>query len=112
MDDNQILVPDSFTALFIPPGRLRPAESRQHIAQRYELCEDMAQMLTETAQAKRLELGITEADVLERIHRGLAQESSGLGPDEARWVIRRLAELLGWLEATRSELAPPGPSVS
>lgn len=31
-DDNQILLPDSFTALFIPPGHLRPSESRQHIA--------------------------------------------------------------------------------
>ncbi len=54
------------TALFVPPGRLRPTETREHIAQRYELCEDMAQMLTETAQTKRFELGITEADVLKR----------------------------------------------
>jgi hypothetical protein len=66
MDDSQILVPESFTALFVPPGRLRPTETREHIAQRYELCEDMAQMLTETAQTNLLELGITEADVLKR----------------------------------------------
>jgi hypothetical protein len=66
MDDSQILVPESFTALFVPPGCLRPTETREHIAQRYELCEDMAQMLTETAQTKLLELGITEADVLKR----------------------------------------------
>jgi hypothetical protein len=103
MDDNQILVPASFTALFIPPGRLRPTESREHIAQRYELCEDMAQMLTETAQARRFELGVTEADVLERVHRGLALAPSGVSVDEARWVTRRLAELLGWPD--------PGPAL-
>ena len=96
MDDNQILVPGSFTALFVPPGRVRPTEPRDHIAQRYELCEDMAQMLTEAALARRFELGITEADVLERMHRGLAQEGSGVSTDEALWVTRRLAELLGW----------------
>jgi hypothetical protein len=66
MDDSQILGPESFTALFVPPGRLRPTETHEHIAQRHELCEDMAQMLTETAQTKRFELGVTEADVLTR----------------------------------------------
>jgi hypothetical protein len=96
MDDSQILVPESFTALFVPPGRLRPTETREHIAQRYELCEDMAQMLTETAQTKRFELGITEADVLERVHLGLRQEVSGVSQAEACWVVRRLAELLEW----------------
>jgi hypothetical protein len=96
MDDSQILVPDSFTVLFVPPGRLRPTETREHIAQRYELCEDMAQMLTETAQTKRFGLGITEADVLERVHLGLRQEVSGVSRAEACWVVRRLAELLGW----------------
>lgn len=96
MDDNQILVPESFTALFVPKGRPRPTETREHIAQRHELCEDMAQMLTETALARRFELGINEADVLERVHRGLQQAVSGVSVDEARWVTRRLAELLGW----------------
>jgi hypothetical protein len=102
-ESNQILIPDSFTALFIPPGRLRPTATREHIAQRYELCEDMAQMLTETAQSRLFELGITEADVLERIQRGLTQTGSAFGPDEAQWVTRRLAELLGWTPE-----APPG----
>jgi len=96
MDDSQIIVPGSFTALLVPPGRLRPTESREHIAQRYELCEDMAQMLTETALARRFELGITESDVLERIQQGLVQEGAGLTAAEAVWVVRRLAELLGW----------------
>ena len=76
-DDNQIVVPPSFIALFVPPGRIRPTASREHIAQRYELCEDMAQMLTQTARARHLDLGITESDVLERIRRGLVQAGSG-----------------------------------
>lgn len=95
-NDNQIVVPPSFIALFVPPGRIRPTASREHIAQRYELCEDMAQMLTQTAQARHLDLGITESDVLQRVQQGLTQPDSVVSPEEARWVVRRLAELLDW----------------
>ena len=95
-EDNQILIPDSFVALFVAPGAYKPRETRQHIAARYELCEDMVQMLTEHAQLKRFELGVSEDIVLERIHRGLNEPASGLERGEAGWVLRRLAELLGW----------------
>ena len=95
-DSDQTFVPPSFVALFMPPGALRPRLPREVIAQRHELCEDMAQMLTETARARLLELGIGEHDVLERVHRGLACEGSAFGADEAWWVTCRLAELLGW----------------
>jgi hypothetical protein len=95
-DDSQVLVPRSFIDLFIPPGKLKPSEPRGVIAARHELCEDMAQMLTETARAKLFELGVTEADVLERIHRGLQIEGSVLQGMEADWVTCRLAELLEW----------------
>ena len=95
-DDNQVLVPRSFIELFIAPGGLRPSESRDVIEQRHEFCEDMAQMLTETARAKRFELGVTEADVLERMARGLHAEGSVLRHAEAGWVVCRLAELLDW----------------
>ena len=53
-------------------------------------------MLTETASARRWELGITEEDVLERLGRGLVGPEAGVSESEAIWVIRRLAELLGW----------------
>ena len=66
------------------------------IAARYELCADMAQMLTEHAKAKLLELGVAEGDVLERVRRGLLVEGSVVAGDEAGWVTCRLAELLGW----------------
>ncbi len=95
-DENQIPVPPSFVALFVPPGRVRPTEPRAVIAERYELCEDLAQMLTETAQERLHALGIAESDVLERLHRGLQAEGSPVSADEARWVVTRLAELLGW----------------
>lgn len=95
-DDNQIVVPPFFIALFVPPGRARPTESREHIAQRYELCEDMAQMLTQTARTRHLDLGITESDVLDRIRRGLVQAGSVPSPEEGHRAVRRWAELLGW----------------
>jgi hypothetical protein len=117
-EDSQIVVPPSFIALFVPPGRIKPTASRQTIAARYDLCEDLAQMLTETARAKQFELGVDEATVLERMLRGLleqgatsmdatkdgatdgatdASEPPGIvTAAEAQWVVRRLAELLDW----------------
>ena len=93
-EGSQILVPQSFTALFIPAGRLRPTETAAFIEQRYELCEDFAQMLVEPARARQLDLGITEADVLQRVGQGLRGEGAVVSPDEATWVVTRLAELL------------------
>jgi hypothetical protein len=95
-DDSQFIVPPSFIALFIDPGRHRPREPRSHIAERYELCEDLAQMLTDTARDKLWQLGITEADVLARMHAGLLGGELGLAAAEAGWVVQRLAELLEW----------------
>ncbi len=95
-DESQIFVPPSFIALFIEPGRSRPSATREQIASRHEFCEDLATMLTEHASTKLFELGVTEFDVLERIHRGLLAGDAAVTPPEAQWVIRRLAELLGW----------------
>lgn len=107
-EDSQIVVPPSFIALFVPPGRTRPTEPRQWIAQRYEFCEDLATLLSEQAARRVWELGISEDEVLERSYRGLRAGASaggetgdaGTGFDlsepEAGWVIRRMAELLGW----------------
>jgi hypothetical protein len=95
-EDSQIVVPDAFVALFRPDHARRPTEPREVIAARHELCEDLAQMLTETARQKLFELGVTEGDVLERIHLGLHAQGSPVSPAEADWVIGRLAELLDW----------------
>lgn len=93
-DENQIIVPASFIALFVEPGRLRPTASRLEIAARYEVCEDLATMLVDHAKTLLWQLGITERDVLERVHEGLLQPASGVSAAEAEWVTRRLGELL------------------
>lgn len=95
-DDSQIEIPPSFIALFLDPGRTKPNAPRELIAQRYELCEDMAGLLTETASNMLFSLGITESDVLDRCRQGLLAEGAVFNAQEAEWVIRRLAELLAW----------------
>ena len=95
-DENQIEIPPSFMALFIEPGRQKPSASRDEVAARYELCEDMANMLIETASNMFFSLGVTEKSVLVRCHDGLVGENPVVTKQEADWVIRRMAELLGW----------------
>lgn len=94
-DDYQIFIPPSFHALHADPrGRLTLplAEFRQ----RYELCEDMAQMLVEQAQALQHDPGLPEDIILDRMRAGLATPEAGFSAAEAQWVVTRLAELLGW----------------
>lgn len=96
-DESQIGIPTSFIALFVPPGRIRPSAPREHIAQRYEFCEDLATALMEPARTQLWQLGVAESDVLDRVRRGLLQaDASVVDAAEAEWVMRRLAELLGW----------------
>lgn len=95
-DESQIEIPPSFVALYVAPGRQKPSLPRHELAARYELCEDMAQMLTETARNMQFGLGITEADVLTRCLQGLRIEPTVVSEAESVWVVYRLAELLGW----------------
>ena len=95
-DDNQFIVAPSFIALFVLPGRSKPSASRDEISARYEYCEDLATLLTEHASTTLWELGITEEDVLSRMHTGLLAGDATVSPLEAQWVVCRLAELLGW----------------
>lgn len=95
-EDSQIVVPEAFVALYKPPRALKPTEPWDVIAARSEFCEDLAQLLTETARRKLYELGIHEADVIERIHQGLLADGAMVSPAEAGWVAGRLSELLDW----------------
>lgn len=95
-EDSQIVVPPSFVALFVPPGRIKPTEPRDVIAARYELCEDLAQALIDHAQTVHFDTGADEAEVLRRMRLGLVSPEGVVGGAEAVWVTRRLAELLGW----------------
>ena len=92
-EGSQIVVPPSFVALFVPPGRTRPTEMAAVIEERYDLCEDFAQLLLAQAQTRRWELGITSDDVLQRMAQGL-EGSPIFSPEEVQWVLTRLAELL------------------
>lgn len=89
-------IPPSFTALYVPPHKTKPTIPWPEVAQRYELCEDLAQMLTQTAGPLLLEHKVCESDVLERCKAGLLVDGSPVNPAEAQWVVCRLAELMGW----------------
>lgn len=95
-DDNQINIPPSFMALFVDPGRSKLNASHDETAARYELCEDLASMLSETANNMMFSLGISEQDVIERCRLGLVGEQVVVTKPEADWVIRRLIELMSW----------------
>jgi hypothetical protein len=94
--DNQIEPPQSFMAMYITPGRDRPNASQEVALARYEHCEDMACVLTEHAQTLVFKDNFTESEVLTRCHQGLLDDASDFNEKESRWVIYRLAEMLGW----------------
>ncbi|MBC5785795.1 hypothetical protein H8N03_22840 [Ramlibacter sp. USB13] len=96
MDDNQIEVPPSFAALFTSPSGHRLTEPMATVRTRYELCEDMAQMLAEQAATALFKSGGSEREVLAKMEQALGAEGAVLEPREARWVVTRLAEILGW----------------
>jgi hypothetical protein len=108
MDEDQTPIPESFIALYLPRGRTRPTAPRQQIGARYDLCEDMAQMLTEHAYTTLFALSITEQLVLERVHQGLLAGDTVVDAAEARWITRRLAELLQWPPPQFTQDAAPG----
>lgn len=90
-------IPGSFVALYRDTGpRARLTLGLSALHERYDYCEDLAQLLVDTARHAHLDAGLPESDVLERIALGLQAEASGVDGPEGRWVLRRLAEVLGW----------------
>lgn len=83
-------------AMYVTPGRDRPNASQEVVLARYELCEDMALVLTEQAQNVAFKENFTEDEVLMRCHQGLIAGETDFSHREAAWVVLRLAELLGW----------------
>lgn len=97
MDDpNQIEVPPSFVALFTSPSGHRLLEPMRTVRERYELCEDLAQMLAEQASTTLFKTGLAEAAVLRTMKDGLSGGESPVRPPEASWVVTRVAEIVGW----------------
>lgn len=95
-DDNQLEIPPSFVALFASPAGYRLLQPMAVVRKRYELCEDLAQALTEQASTALFKSGASERAVLGTILAGLAGDASPVAENEAVWVVRRLAELLDW----------------
>jgi len=116
-DENQILIPPSFEAVH-RDARGRLQLPRDVFRARYELCEDMAQLLVDRCQAWLHDQGLSEDLILQRTEASLAGDGSGSGegdgggsafsPAEAGWVVTRLAELLGWPHSGLPE-APEAP---
>lgn len=95
-DDNQILVPPSFLALY-SDARGRLTEQVATVRARYELCEDLASHLQEQARLLYHTQVPSEGEILLRIHAGLAAgPQAGVSAAEAGWITARLAELLQW----------------
>lgn len=120
MDDHsQIHIPESFIRLYAPPGRARPRALAEQIARRFEVCDELAATLAPRAQELKFQLGITEADVIDKMLETLLALAGGqdgteptaqavLSEPEARWVVGHLAEQLGWLEHLSAELRALG----
>jgi hypothetical protein len=110
-EEFQIYIPASFMALYVPPGKIKPTLGQRDLATRYELCEDLANLLTEKAANLQFTLGITEELVLAQCETGLLAEPAVVTPGEARWVVCRLAELLQWpMDQLLQAPAPGQPS--
>lgn len=94
-DDYQIDIPPSFFAVFTD-ARQRLSEPIAVVRARYEVCEDLATHLVQHAQVLHHVEVPSEDEILRRIHAGLATTDAGVSGAEAQWIVRRLAELLGW----------------
>lgn len=83
-------------AMYITPGRDRPNAPQETVLARYEQCEDIACYLAEQAQTLAFKENLSESEVLIRCRQGLNTDDSDFSEKEGKWVICRLAELLGW----------------
>lgn len=125
MDDaSQLHIPESFIRLYAPPHRPRTRALAEQIARRYEVCDELATTLAPRAQELQFKLGITEADVIDKMLQTLLALTGGQEPGtedpsaqpveavlselEARWIVGHLAEQLGWLEHLSAELRALG----
>jgi hypothetical protein len=90
------IVPTSFVALFLEPGRMQPGASSEHIAERYLFCEVLATALVERAVTMQGQLGVSQKEILERLHASLLDPIAPVPPAQAEWIVLRLAEVLRW----------------
>ena len=94
-------------ALYMPPGKHKPTLPWREVLTRYELCEDLAQMLIEPTTSQQFQQNLPPQAALTRCLQGLHESPEVVNPDEAQWVVTRLAELLNW-----PPVSPPEPPLS
>jgi len=92
--DSQLMVPESFLALHCRNGRLVKL-SPSEVAQRYETCEDLANILALRARDAIQAAGATAQDVHNRCIDALAASPQTVDEREGQWIATRIAELLG-----------------
>lgn len=104
---NQLFIADTFKALYAD-SRGRPTISREEMQTRQELCEDLAQSLSEVCLGLRFRADAGTSEAIVRCHEGLLTPPSSLPATEARWVAIRIAELLQWdvPDSLRTEPCP------
>ncbi|MFN0004481.1 MAG: ATPase with chaperone activity [Burkholderiaceae bacterium] len=97
-NSDQHFIPSSFTDLFKDPSRpySKASEPFEVILARYDLCEDMAQMLYQPSLNMMGSMNITDTDVIDRTLQGLLVNPDIVSPREAKWILQRLCELLEW----------------
>ncbi len=95
-DSHQINLPESFMALYVPAGKIKPTLPWHELLARYELCEDLAQMLIEPTTTQQFQQDLPREAALARCMQGLRDSPGIVSMAEARWVVTRLAELLQW----------------
>src|SRR3569832_633755 len=97
MDDaNQIEPPASFAAIYTSADGSRLTRPAGEIIARYELCEDIAQTMSERAATLLATSNDSERQVLVRVREALNGDNRSVTSAESTWVVRRLAELLDW----------------
>lgn len=94
-DENQLQLPASFHALYLD-GQQRLTAPLEDVQARYELCEDLAQVLVGQTEGLVHETLQDQRELLGRFREALLAPEAGLNPAEARWVVQRLAELVDW----------------
>lgn len=93
-DHNQILVPDSFLALYVHRERL--TVSRERLEARSEFCESLAAHASERLPQIADDDGAAQAEVVRRTWAALTEEPAQVSVAEAGWVVCRIAESRGW----------------
>lgn len=100
-EEYQIPLPASFQALYADArGRLQVPLG--DVRTRYEWCEDLAQLLAESVGLQPQDGWQDQQRLLRQCQEGLGEGGEGTADaaaqtaGEADWIVRRLAELLGW----------------